>query len=196
MLLNKCTDNKLLNLFREGNQAAFDQIHARYAHQVYMYAFNILSKTQECEDIVQNVFVSLWNQKKEVEIKSLKSYLFRAVKNQIFNYFRNNKISDTDLTRLTIIDISNSALENMEFKELEKIIQDCVQNLPNRCQHIFRLSRFEEKSHKEIAEDLDISRQTVKNQISKALKIIKGNLVEEKTFPVPDRLTVEKGIAS
>ncbi len=193
MLLKEYTDNELLKLIHGGDECAFNEIHTRYAYQMYIFAFNILSKTQECEDIIQNIFVTLWTKKEEVEIKSLKSYLFRAVKYQIFNYFRDHKISDTDLTRLTIIDISNSALEHMEFKELEKIIHDCVQNLPNRCQQIFRLSRFEEKSHKEIAENLHISKHTVKNQISKALKIIKVNLGNEKLFT--DELTVEREIA-
>ena len=175
----ECSDSELFEMIRSGHEKAFDEIHSRYAHRMYMYAFNVLNKAEVCEDIIQNIFVSLWVKKEGVNIISLKSYLFRAVKYQIFNYYREHKISDIDLTRLTIVDISSSALEMMEFKELEQIIHECISNLPKKCQRIFKLSRYEEKSHKEIAESLDISKQTVKNQISTALKKIKENLNNE-----------------
>jgi RNA polymerase sigma-70 factor (ECF subfamily) len=179
MKTKECSDSELFEMIRLGNERAFDEIHSRYAHRMYLYALNVLNKAEVCEDIVQNIFVSLWVKKEVVNIKSLKSYLFKAVKYQIFNYYREHKISEIDLTRLTIVDISSSALEIMEFKELEQIIHQCINNLPKKCQHIFKLSRYEDKSHKEIAESLDISKQTVKNQISTALKKIKENLNNE-----------------
>jgi RNA polymerase sigma-70 factor (ECF subfamily) len=176
MKIKECSDRELFEKIRLGNERVFDEIHSRYAHRMYIYAFHILKNVEVCEDIVQNIFVSLWVKKEGVNIKCLKSYLFKAVKYQIFNHYRENKISDIDLTRLTIVDISSSAIEIMEFKELEQIIHECISNLPKKCQRIFKLSRYEDKSHNEIAESLDISKQTVKNQITIALKKIKENL--------------------
>ena len=178
-VIKNYSDEQLVAEMLNGAEFAFDEIHARYAHKMYMYAFNILNKKQECEDIIQNIFITLWLKREGINIQNLASYLFKAVKFQVFNYFRSNKISDEDLKRLNIIDISNTASKNMEFEELEASIDKSVQMLPNRCKKIFILSRFEHKSHKEIAKELNISVQGVKNQISKALKIIKNSLHKE-----------------
>jgi RNA polymerase sigma-70 factor (ECF subfamily) len=179
-MLKGFTDTQLLEKVSEGKEWAFDEVHSKYAHRMYVYAFNILNKKQECEDIIQNIFVDFWVNRNKVTIVNLSSYLFRAVKFQVFNYFRSHKIATVDLNRLNIIDATSSTSMDLEFEELEKVIQDNVLKLPKRCQEIFRMSRFENKSHKEIANELDISLQGVKNQVSKALKIIRGNLQKEK----------------
>jgi len=179
-MLKEFTDIQLLEKISEGNEWAFDEVHTRYAPKMYMYAFNILNKKQECEDIIQNIFVDFWVNKNKVTILNLPSYLFRAVKFQVFNYFRNHKITAVDLNRLNIIDVTSNTSMGLEFEELEQVIEDNVLKLPKRCQEIFRMSRFENKSHKEIASELDISLQGVKNQVSKGLKIIRGNLEKEK----------------
>ena len=181
-MIKECTDEQLLAKMYEGNQFAFDEIHNRYAHNMYVYAYNILNLKQESEDIIQNIFISFWLKRKEVTIENLSSYLFRAVKFQVFNHFRNRKIREEDVSRLNILDISREASSNMEFEDLKKRVDACVLRLPNRCQEIFRLSRFENMSHKEIASELDISVQGVKNQISKGIKIVKKSLLQENMF--------------
>ncbi|GAB5476090.1 MAG: RNA polymerase sigma-70 factor [Maribacter sp.] len=143
------------------------------------YGLNVLKRHELVEDMVQNIFIDLWAKRKTTEIKNLKSYLFRAVKYQIFNHFRNNKLSQVDLTRLNIIDLSMNVGHDLEYSELEEIIAECVTKLPNRCQQIFILSRYQQKSNKEIAMALDISIQAVKNQISKAIGIIRYSLKSE-----------------
>jgi len=179
-MLKGFTDIQLLEKVSEGKEWAFDEVHSRYASKMYMYAFNILNKKQECEDIIQNIFIDFWMKRNKVKILNLSSYLFRSVKFQVFNYFRNHKITEVDLNRLNIIDATSNTSMGLEFEELEKVIEDNVLKLPKRCQKIFRMSRFENKSHKEIAYELGISLQGVKNQVSKALKIIRGNLQKEK----------------
>ena len=158
---------------------AFEEVYRCYSGKMFVYGFNVLRKREVIDDIVQNIFIDLWTKRKDVQIKNLQNYLFRAVKYQIFNHFRNNKFSEEDLTRFNIIDISMNISRDLEFAELEEIVKKCVSLLPNRCQQIFLLSRYQHKSHKEIAAALNISIQAVKNQISKAIGIIRHSLQEK-----------------
>lgn len=161
------------------DQKSFEAVYERYSKKMLLYANNVLDNTAVSEDIVQNIFIDFWSKRATNKIDNLPSYLFRAVKFQIFKYFRDKKFSEEDLTRLNILDISINASQNMEFQELENSIHNYVSQLPPRCKEIFELSRFENKSNKEIAELLGISIQAVKNQITKALSTLKDKLKDE-----------------
>lgn len=158
---------------------AFEEVYNRHAKKMLLYANNILDNTAVSEDIVQNIFIDLWSKRSTNNIENLPSYLFRAVKFQIFKYFRDQKFMAEDLSRLNILDISINASQKMEFQELENSINKYVSQLPPRCKEIFELSRFEHKSNKEIAALLGISIQAVKNQITKAIAYLKDNLKNE-----------------
>ena len=158
---------ELLKLLSEDNAEAFEEIYNRYAGDMFLYAINILNKKEICEDLIQNIFIDFWTKRRELKITNLSSYLFRAVKNQIFNHLRSKKFTSENLKRLNIIDVSIGVSKKMEYDELEKMVFSCVDKLPKRCQQIFVLSRFQDRSNKEIAEELDISLQAVKNQIQK-----------------------------
>ncbi|MBD0833787.1 RNA polymerase sigma-70 factor [Aestuariibaculum sediminum] len=172
-------DQGVLNRIANNDSDAFKEIHDEYSREMFVYAFNILKNKEVCEDIIQNIFIDLWSKRQDVEINNLESYLFRAVKYQIFNYFRSNKIKNEDVTRLNLIDSSINAAKKMEFHEFETAIKNSINKLPKRCREIFELSRLEHKSNKEIAEQLGISIQGVKNQISKALTFIREDLRRE-----------------
>lgn len=178
-MLKNTSDLKLLEMLASDNVSAFEEIYNRYSKNMFFYAMNIFKKKDVCEDLIQNVFTDFWVKRKEVKITNLKSYLFQSVKFQIFNHIRNQKISSEDLSRLHIIDISANLTQKIEFDELQKIINDQITRLPERCKLIFMLSRYEQKSNKEIASQLGISIQAVKNQISKAIKKIRKNLSSE-----------------
>lgn len=97
----------------------------------------------------------------------------------MFKYFRDQKITKEDLTRLNLIEFSVKASQTLEYSQLESAINSSVSKLPPRCKEIFELSRFEHKSNKEIAEALNISIQAVKNQVSKAIGLIRENLIKD-----------------
>ncbi|MBD0777565.1 RNA polymerase sigma-70 factor [Maribacter sp. ANRC-HE7] len=175
----KLNDSDLLELIMLDDVSAFEEIYERYSKSMFLFAMNIFKKKEVCEDIVQNVFIDFWTKRKKAKVKQLKPYLFQAVKYQVFNHIRNRKISDEDMTRLIIVDISMSITKKLEFDELQTIIKTHVDKLPTKCQQIFVLSRFEDKSNKEIALELEISVQAVKNQISKALAFLRKNMVME-----------------
>lgn len=173
------TDIELLSMMSQDCQLAFETIYNKYSKGMFLFAMNIFNKRDICEDIVQTVFIDFWSNRKTKEIKNLKPYLLQAVKFQAFKHLRNQRLSDEDLTRLNIVDGSLNCSQQLEFDELESLIQDLVAKLPPRCQQIFILSRFHDKSNSEIADEMGVSIQAVKNQISKALKILRNDLQAE-----------------
>lgn len=175
-------DIELLKGMEKGDVLAFEAIYDRYSKSLFLYAMNIFKKKEVCEDIVQNVFVQLWVKRGTKKINSLKPFLFKSVKYQIFKHLRDKKVSDAELSRLNIVDTSMSVSQKLEYQELEDLIARQVDKLPKRCQQIFILSRFQYKSNKEIATELGISVQAVKNQISKALGSIRNNLNSEEAL--------------
>lgn len=170
-------EQNLLKRMSSGDTNAFQEIYSHYSKTLFVYAFNIFKNREICEDIVQNVFIDLWSRRMEVEIVKLKSYLFQSVRFQIFKQIRDKKAFIEDLSRLTILDPSKDVAQQFEFQELEGLLKNKLDTLPPVCQKIFVMSRFDDKSNKEIASELRISVQAVKNQISKALKILRQEIL-------------------
>lgn len=173
------TNAELLERIASDDIKAFEAIYQYQSGKMFSYAINILDDKAVCEDIVQNIFIDFWSKRKEHNIQNLEGYLFRAVKFQVFKYFRDHKFSNADLTRLNMVQVSVAASKTLEYSELEQAINDSVSKLPPRCKTIFELSRYQHKSNKEIAEALNISLQAVKNQVSKALTSIRENLKKD-----------------
>lgn len=177
--MENASDNELLGSLALGDVRAFRKIYDRYADRLYIYAHNIIKDKSICEDAIQNLFMDIWHKRSNLCILNLSSYLFRAVKFQIFKHFRNQKLSDADLTRLNIVDAAMNTSGKIEYEDLQKAIDNCLAKLPKRCRQIFVMSRYHHKSNREISDELDISIQAVKNQMSKGIKFIRKNLEQE-----------------
>jgi len=168
------SDLELMRLLQNGEEA-FLEVYKRYWKKLYIYAHNLLDDKQVCEDVIQDVFVDFWTKKDKVLISNLSHYLHQSVKFKIFNVFRNGKISKKHIDRINVIKFANSTEESLNFKELENSLHNLLSQLPNRCREIFYASRYENLSHVEIAKKFNISNQTVKNQVSKALKHLRDS---------------------
>lgn len=125
------------------------------------------------EDIVQECLVKIWEQRKGLGDKPIEGYFYTMVRNKSIDYIRKKKLS---IVPIEDQEISSPTSDNMEFEELQLKIQNLVNSLPERCRQIFVLSRFENMSHAEISEQLDISKKTIENQITKALKVLTKGL--------------------
>lgn len=179
-MTNSASNNSLLNEISNGNYQAFKKVYDTYSKEMYYYGLKILDDKEVCEDLIQNIFIDLWSKRETLKIQNLKGYLFQSVKYQIFNHLRSKKITKEDLTRLNLIDVSMNAAQKMEYHELEEKIKTIIESeLPHRCKQIFILSRFEHKTNQEIANELGITMQAVKNQISKGIQKIKLSLQAE-----------------
>lgn len=164
---------------REGNRTAFEAVFRTYYEDLSRYAFSILRKKEESEDLVQQVFVNFWEKREQTIISgSLKSYLFRSVHNQSLNLIKHEKVKANYVEHSQYFDTKfhSEVEEELEGKELEGKIAEAIDTLPNQCRKIFIMNRMESLKYKEIADQLDISIKTVENQIGKALKVLRGSL--------------------
>lgn len=176
-------EQELIQSIRKGNSTSFELVFKTYYPKLCTFAFGYTRQLESAEDIVKDFFVKLWTDRETLNItSSLSGYLFHSVRNACINYLqrdisRNKSLSLDEIDRLGIkINepmSQNYLLEKIYAEELESQIMIEIGRLPEGCKEIFRLSRFENLSHKEIAAKLNIAENTVKVQIYKALKRIK-----------------------
>jgi RNA polymerase sigma-70 factor (family 1) len=179
MLLEAYADSELLELLKQGDHKAFTEIYSRYWKSMLTVAANKTGDVDEAEEIVQNIFVSIWNRRKELEIRtSLKSYLSVSVKYQVMKVLANQHLMEYSAEEnigLTVFH-DYSAQYWLEFEELQEQLSELVGMLPDKCRLVFRLSRDLGYSQKEIAAELGISEKTVEAHLGKALKTLRQGL--------------------
>jgi len=154
----------------------FENLFKTHFQHLCNFAQNYVSDFETSKEIVQDVFIKLWENKTQIDLKkSIKSYLFTSVKNRCLNYIRDNKKFRSNVLDVDIADYDISFEETEENTEIEKKVKETLEKLPEKCRQIFELSRFENLKYKEIAAKLNLSQKTVEAQMSKALKIFREN---------------------
>ena len=171
------TDHQLLELIAEGNQAAFMQIYDRYWKKVFTIANNRINKLEDAEDIVNDVFASLWANRKKIQIVSLENYLATASKYCVFSKIKlQNKEKEYAASLPQQSFVTDSCENSVHYKRMLIQVKKEVEKLPSKCQLIFKYSREQGLSVKEIATILQLSPKTVENQIGKAIKLLRVSL--------------------
>lgn len=169
------TDDVLLEMIKQGDKQAFSTVYHQYAAPLYHAAYAILKDREACEDIIQELFTDLWTKRQQLDIRHLKAYLYRSVKNNVLMTIRSGRINvQTDELEEAIE--ARAASDSIIEKELRQAIDKNVAQLPEQCRTIYMLSRDEQLSHKEIAHQLSISAKTVENQITIALRRLRSSL--------------------
>ena len=165
--------------YQQENLRFFEEMFRRNYPRLCQRVFRITKDLAAAEDIVQEVFINFWNQKLPQKIGAPEAYLYRACINQALNYANSDKRQAQlrELYQQQQPQESNSPEQQLEQLELEKQVQQTIESLPPMCRKVFLLSRYEEMSHKEIAEFLNISPNTVDNHIKKALSILRKFLL-------------------
>jgi RNA polymerase sigma-70 factor (ECF subfamily) len=161
------SDAELTDLLKSGDHVAFTEIYERYFGVLYLHALKMLKNEDEVEDILHELFTNLWLKANELTLQpTLSAYLYRATKNRVIDVFRSSRIRSSYLESLqTIIDAgSENTEETILANELAGRIEKEVARLPEKMREVFELSRKQQLSHKEIAEQLNISDKTVKNR--------------------------------
>ncbi len=169
----------LINGIQSKDKIVFDFIFHYYYSGLCAFAEKITGNEETAEDIVQDLFVTLWVKNEQIAIStSLKNYLFTAVKNRSLDFLENEKRKQKKLTHLSRTEQLPENLSNFWFAEAEltQIVEECLDKLPPRCKEIFVMSRFEGLKNQEIADKFGISKRTVELQISNALKKLRSNL--------------------
>ncbi|WP_205529390.1 RNA polymerase sigma-70 factor [Taibaiella koreensis] len=163
------------------SETEFEQVFKSHFKALHAYACTILQEEAMAEEIVQQVFFKLWEKRDQVNIQqSLNAYLYRSVYNECLNYLKHKKVrkAHQSHTLYTAGTASDQVSRKVIARELEEKIADALNQLPEQCRTIFQMSRFEELKYREIADKLNLSVKTVENQMGKALKIMRMQLVE------------------
>ncbi|MBI1223780.1 MAG: RNA polymerase sigma-70 factor [Bacteroidetes bacterium] len=136
----------------------------------------VLKDEHTAEDLAQEVFFDVWRKREDINVTtSLRAYLRRSAVNKTLNFIRDRKIRWDDEDKLTSTASEETSIAlNLESQDLERSINEAIDLLPERCRLVFSLSRFEEMTNQQIADELSISVKTVENQMTKALKLLKS----------------------
>jgi len=167
----KYDDEMLLLLLRQSDEKAFTEIYNRYWRKLYGLAWYHLKSKPQAEDAVQEVLSGLWQRKDILNVQSLSNYLSVALKYSVFRQVAHEKRQAGTLSFATATEYSLA-----EFHFLQDLVQKEVNRLPEKCRLVFRCSREEGLSNKEIAKKLDISEKTVEKHMTKALKQLRTQL--------------------
>lgn len=152
----------------------FEKIYAEYWGKLNAFSFKITQDEHLAQNVVQDVFIDLWERRKKIDVASVENYLFRAVKNQIFKNYRNDKFDKTILED----HFENYLIENISAfdTEISDKLYILLNTLPEKRKEIIMMHKIQEMNIDEIAVELNISKQTVKNQITMGLKQLRLGL--------------------
>lgn len=176
----KISDTELINLLKESDHSAYNEIYHRYFYLTYVHAYKKLRDEEQAKDIVQDVFASLWF-KRDLNLpqSNLAGYLFTAVRNKIFDLFAHEQVKTKYIDSLKdylskniIVPTDHLVREN----QLKAYIEKEIQGLTPKMRMIFEMSRKDNLTHKEIAEKLGTSENNVSTQITTALRILRTKL--------------------
>jgi RNA polymerase sigma-70 factor (family 1) len=172
-------DTILINRLRSGDESALTELYNRFWQALFVSSYNVLKDRELCEDIIQDIFMNIWHNREKLEINiSLKGYMYACARYQVFNQFKKNKDKiHVELFQEIDKRFQHSTPETLLMhEELVQQINAIIETLPEKCQQVYKLSREEQLTHKEIAERLNISTKTVENHITKALHVIRFSM--------------------
>jgi RNA polymerase sigma-70 factor (family 1) len=177
-MLTDCCDKDLLDGLKQNNISAFNAIYLSYSKPLYIYLLHKLKDPELCNDVLQDMFVNVWEKRSELNIDiSIKAYLYQAARYKIIDIYRRDVKYQKYLAELAAYIVVDPATitDRIDNKKKLEEIEIAVNNLPEKMREIFILSRFEHQTTRDIASKTNLSQQTVKNQISKALRILRLN---------------------
>lgn len=179
MDINK-SNTELVKLLKKGDMKAFDIIYKKYSRRLYGFIFRYIKLESDTEEIVQDVFVKIWKSRDNIDIySSFESFLFTIAHNETVNLLKRRATEQKYIEHvksLQHLDETYELTDEIHYKELTHRFQDLLDELSPRQKEIFQLSREEGLSHREIAEKLGISVNTVKNHLVTTLSFLKGRL--------------------
>ncbi len=178
-------DIELVQRFRSGDVRAFEMLFNTHYKALVGYGRTIVKDQEEAEDIVQQVFVSVWEKRTTMIVHtSFRAMLYSAVHNASLNRIKHQSVKREHARHVTLTGTSIGSSYEMQYRELQTRINKAIDQLPEQCARIFKMSRFDELKYQEIADKLGLSVKTVENQMGKALKVLREDLKEYLTIIV------------
>jgi len=181
------TDTKLVESLKKGDLKAFNDLFAKYYKKLYYFAKGYLHSKEDAEGLVQEIFIKVWENRNDLKKEySFNSFLFSITYNAILNHYkkksREKKYLDQIVTEHT--SETNETSLQVEYDSLLELAMQTIEELPDKRKLVFKLSRFEGLSNKEIAVQLHLSKRTVENHIQLALRSLRQKLGKELLFAI------------
>lgn len=172
-------ENQMLELLARGDTNAFTEIYNKYWRILIALAYSHTKDKFLAEEIVQEVFLSLWHKKAAVKINSLSAYLGTAVKFSVFKFYH-RETTYSGIKEKIMKSAASAALQDdlFDYKFLQEFVNGIVEQLPEKCRLVYKFSREKGMSIREIAQEMDISEKTVEGHLTKALRVLRLNLKE------------------
>lgn len=174
------SDAELIALLKQGNARAFEAIYRRYASELYRFARKNIQAKEDCEEMVQDVFESLWVRHKQVKVDSLRHYLKTSIRYMVIRYFYNKGVKKRyiDHYKFFTVAYESAGQEEESPENLRAMILKGLEGLPERCQAAMKLRITEDLSNHEIAQRMKITKKTVELYMSKALSHLRASFRE------------------
>lgn len=175
------SDSELFEELKKDNKMAFSILFDRYSDILFRFIQKRIESIPDVEDIIQEVFISMWNRRSKIEVgDSIYPYLFKAAKYEMIDWLiksekRNRHLDYLEINKDQYL-IGTTSEDELIAKELAKLLENEMSRMPDTMRSVFRLSRSEDMSIKDIANQLSLSEQTVKNNVSMALNRLKFKL--------------------
>jgi RNA polymerase sigma-70 factor (family 1) len=175
------TDDELTQLLRKGNESAFTYIYNLYWDKLYYVAHRLLKDNNAAEEIVQEVFLTLWRKKETLTIECLNSYLGAMTRYAVYKYLAKQKVFKVKEDRVARINASAISEIDVDNKILLEIITELSNKLPEKCRLVFQYNKLQDRSLAEVAEQLGMSQKTAEAHLTKALRTIRSSMSNAKT---------------
>jgi RNA polymerase sigma-70 factor (family 1) len=170
------TDNELVDLFKSGEVAAYSELYDRYHESIYRFIRKYLRSSVLSEDICQNVFLKIWEQRDNpVQILEFGAYLFTLAKRQAFDFLKRASIEENAMGVILqgYLPNLNMVEDSHETRDYIRFIEDVLDKLPEQTKMVFKLCRQQHKTYEEAAEILGISKHLIKKQMVRSMKVLK-----------------------
>jgi RNA polymerase sigma-70 factor (family 1) len=178
---NPIIEQLLVRRLKTGDKEAFSDIFSVYYKDLVLFAFSFTRDREDSEEIVQDVFVKLWEDHEKITIEgSIRSYLLKTIQNKCFDRHRHKQVRDQHGSYV----IENSPLFDYDtenyilYSELELLLEKAISKLPENLKETFEMSRFEGIKYQDIANKLNVSVRTIEVRISKALELLRISLID------------------
>jgi RNA polymerase sigma-70 factor, ECF subfamily len=176
------SDNEIIRRIRQGDAGQFELLFRSSYVSLVKYARTIIKDQDNAEEIVQDLFVRLWQDKEKIKIESsLNGYLFRSVHNRCLHFIEHTRVVERHIEDMSHRqqETQESPSDILHYKELQSRISRIMERLPERCGKIFYMSRFEGLKYAEIAKILSVSVKTIESNMGRALKEFRKELTEQ-----------------
>ncbi|WFB62402.1 sigma-70 family RNA polymerase sigma factor [Sphingobacterium sp. WM] len=169
--------SQLLIAIEQGNERAFVMLYDMFSKDLSHYILSKVSDADLAQDILHDLFLSVWKNKDRLaEIKSLPAYLYSSCRYLIMANYRKKILKEVpayNLDQLDVLDESVPLEDRLHYRYIIDLVEEEIERLPEKCQAVFKLSRYEYLSNKEIAERMNIAESTVEKHINKAISRLK-----------------------